>query len=182
MHITFSPCGCSARQGSCLGGMEFSKQKCMTSDHTLTSGWGFGWLCFGISTPATNKDLLFDYISQHREPQGRVNFFVVSPMSTKCQECGEQSWILLYFWCNWRHNWRYQSLARNWNEAGGSHLKKSGVKCIFSLSRQHVWRQGTETSDRMAQWSKDGLGLSLNPAPHHLPAPRLAFSCLFSSI
>lgn len=75
-HITFIPCGSSARQGSCLGCMEFSKQKCMTSDHTLASGWGFGWLHFGILTLATNKDpLLFDYISQLWEPRGRVNFF-----------------------------------------------------------------------------------------------------------
>lgn len=75
-HITFFPCGSSARPGSCLGCMEFSKQKCMTSDHTLASGGGFGWLCFGILTPATNKDpLLFDYISQLWESQGWVNFF-----------------------------------------------------------------------------------------------------------
>lgn len=60
VHITVFPCGSSGRQGSCLDCVEFSTQKCMTSDHTFASGWGFGWLCFGILTPATNKDpLLF---------------------------------------------------------------------------------------------------------------------------
>lgn len=91
VHITFFPCGSSARQGCCLGCMEFSKEKCMTSDHTLASGWGFGWLCFGILTLATNKDLvLSDYISQLWEPPGRVDFFVVPSMSVKHWECRQQ--------------------------------------------------------------------------------------------
>lgn len=70
-HITFFPCGSSVRQGNCLGCVEFSKQKCMTSDHTLPSGWGFGWVSFGILTTVPNKDpLLFDYISQLWESGG----------------------------------------------------------------------------------------------------------------
>lgn len=122
-HITFFPCGSSARQGSCLGCMEFSKQKCMTSDHTLASGWGFGGLCFGILTPATNKEpLLFDYISQLWEPWDRMTFFW-SSFHVSCalrMWIGENNSLVL---CTSR-SWRYQSLARNQNDGGKGHLKE----------------------------------------------------------
>lgn len=118
-HITFFPCGSSARQGSCLGCMEFSKQKCMTSDHTLASGWGFGWLRFGILTPATNKDpLLFDYISQLWEPQGSVNVFVVFPCLPSTESVGSRDHLSgpLYF----LQLEVPKFLARNQSDEGGA--------------------------------------------------------------